>query len=760
MRLGAVLIAASLACIVLVSLLATAAAQETETGPPGGSDQSTPPSGGDGGMSANATSTPPILPTPPPGAAATAALDPPPAPGSFSASVTGRTSVSLTSQVQSGIGAHHLAYRVNLTGQSWTRVDLGASVGSYDVSGLTCGTSYRFAVKARGDGTNYERVWGAYARTTASTSPCPTPAPSPTPPAPPTNLTLVLEDDGDLRVDYTESALGRHHFELQRSASSGGAYSHYQYRNDDASPARFYAPAGGYYYKARGRSCRERDGVNCGNWTPFSNTVWIPGGTSPQPTPTPTPAPPSLPKPTVTGLQSSTSMTSITFTWNEGPSGTSYEISRLVDGGDETDENDWVWQATIIGSSFEDTGLTCRTSYTYRIRAKKGSLVGNYVKRTVTTAACECDSYNLVDSNDAANILAPPITGSRPRMAEESSGRDSTDRERYPEYACTSTVRNAESISVFYPFRTQRELHLHFKLSAPHANPKLILWRSGSVVVENDDTDEVAGSQDSQIAQLIVRGQYILEVTVSDSRTSSYDLDVIVSEAMPAFGHQSDYVVQYEVGASMPTSGPEATLFPWAITQAADKWDTKATASTPKVRFCHKVEPGIVPGEGVCPAGANADGTTVDVARVTNQPCFVRRNPNNPNDDEDGYACAHSATSGGHMTSRYIWIELPSNVKRLENGMMVDYEVKWHDVAPLDHHQITSTRTLYVYLRRVVMHEFGHTAGLVDLDNYPVLGPFTGFVMSYGTKKTTTVPDRDIEYLKQVYRNDHGASPH
>ncbi len=201
MRFEAVLIGAALACIVLVSLLATAAAQEPETGPPA---QSQPPSGGNGGASANATSTPPTLP-PPPFRSAEADLDPPPAPGSFSASVTGRTSVSLSWQVQSGIEAHHLAYRVNTSGQTWSRVNLGAGAGSYAVSGLACGTGYRFAVKARGDGTTYERVWGAYARTTASTNSCPAPAPTATPTPTPT---ATPEPFANLRAAPTSINVG------------------------------------------------------------------------------------------------------------------------------------------------------------------------------------------------------------------------------------------------------------------------------------------------------------------------------------------------------------------------------------------------------------------------------------------------------------------------------------------------------------------------------------------------------------------------
>ena len=71
------------------------------------------------------------------------------------------------------------------------------------------------------------------------------------------------------------------------------------------------------------------------------------------------------------------------------------------------------------------------------------------------------------------------------------------------------------------------------------------------------------------------------------------------------------------------------------------------------------------------------------------------------------------------------------------------------------------------YLPSVVMHEFGHAAGLYDLYKFrhtptppATVGPYKypGYLMT--DEVSTTVPLKDKLYLQQVYRNAHGARPH
>ena len=70
------------------------------------------------------------------------------------------------------------------------------------------------------------------------------------------------------------------------------------------------------------------------------------------------------------------------------------------------------------------------------------------------------------------------------------------------------------------------------------------------------------------------------------------------------------------------------------------------------------------------------------------------------------------------MLSDYIWVEYPTKMEVKEGNQTVMYEVRWHDASSLDMSPDETNDIMYVYLRRVVMHEFGHTAGLVDLDRF------------------------------------------
>ena len=95
--------------------------------------------------------------------------------------------------------------------------------------------------------------------------------------SPPTGLTLVLEDDGDLRLDYTASDLGTHYFELHRSSTESGTYTKHTFRNDNPSPVTWSTTQEGYFYKARGKSCPQRHAVGCDDtdypWSSWSNVV-------------------------------------------------------------------------------------------------------------------------------------------------------------------------------------------------------------------------------------------------------------------------------------------------------------------------------------------------------------------------------------------------------------------------------------------------------------------------------------------------------
>ena len=464
--------------------------------------------------------------------------------------------------------------------------------------------------------------------------------------------------------------------------------------------------------------------------------------------PTPPHHPP--PRPTVSNLTATATMTSITLSWRE-QSGTRYEVSKL------NYEGDYVVVASIVGASYTDPGpLTCRTEYTYRVRAHKGGQWGSFVTKTVETAPCDCESHNLVDVTDAANILAVRSSGPRPYSTfERESGS-------YPELTCETDFRPSPNYAVLYEFRTTESLHLRLWLRSSTADPTIALVNNttDAIIEFNDISSEHGTDDNAQVARVFPAGDYTIEVALDPnpsppSSRVSYSLVVFAQEVMPAFGHQRDHVVQYSLG-EMPSTGPEATLFPQAIHKAAERWDSAAGVSTPRVRFCKKppptADPFDPPDPAECPEGANDDDTTV-VVKITGSTTMC-------DDTVEGTehpACADVVVSGGHMTSRLIYFEHPTNTPWQENGVMTRYPVKWHNVWQDDWRKVTVNGATHIglYLRRVAMHEFGHSAGLKDLD----AGDYPGFLMS-GEPELQNVPSRDLTYLKQVYRNEHGASPH
>ncbi len=201
----------------------------------------------------------------------------PPAPAGFVADVTGKTTIDLEWDTRSGVTQYLLAHRKESEASYIELARPSGTTDSYNVTGLECGTSYRFAIKGYGDSTVYAAAWGASSREYVTTNACDSTG---TTTAAPTGLTLVFESDGDVRLDYTESTLNKHYFKIYRSITSDGTYELYSFKNDNHSPATWATPAEGYYYKVRGKSCENRNGVECPDdthpWSAWSNALHVP----------------------------------------------------------------------------------------------------------------------------------------------------------------------------------------------------------------------------------------------------------------------------------------------------------------------------------------------------------------------------------------------------------------------------------------------------------------------------------------------------
>ena len=213
-----------------------------------------------------------------------------------------------------------------------------------------------------------------------------------------------------------------------------------------------------------------------------------------------------------------------------------------------------------------------------------------------------------------------------------------------------------------------------------------------------------------------------------------------------SLGHQSDHTVQYALGIDpaptrgfMDPYGHVQDVLREATFKAAGWWND-AFSGWPNILFC----------EGSCSNRGFSDGITVTVRIAGEAECTM------------GVACVKAITdSRGHVTSNRLLVEHPTTAKYHMDRKR--YPVKWLGEIEKDQEPIdvpmpdgTTVKMLGFYAPSVLMHEFGHTLGMDDLKT-ELWG--YGFMMAYPHGRRG-VPDKDKEYIRQLYRNEHGGKPH
>ena len=485
----------------------------------------------------------------------------------------------------------------------------------------------------------------------------------------------------------------------------------------------------------------------------------------PRPTPVPTPIPPPPPPlPDVTGLTASATGTTVSLEWNELTSSTRFEISRKKNDGADS----YAVLASVVGASFEDSSPLCGTEYVYRVRVVRGSRKGRASTITLPTDECpECAKHNLISPVDALNILDYTEGTTRPwEKVRRASGA-------YPRDLCTAPSQNSPTYAVLYKFEIPQASHLRIHLEGTLGADPVVTLVQGTNMIETNDTSSEHGAPDAQIAQEFPKAVYTVEVSLVTTLEepppmgARYILKVYAQEPMPDWGHQRDHTVSYEIG-EMPTEAPEeeddegfgnyfhdSLTLPAGIIEAAKQWHSQVGESWPNVRFCRSdVEE---TDAHRCPDGVNDDRVTATAMIVTEGTCDTGH--------LDGVACVdfEDHVSNGHVLVPDVFFEHPTHVMRMDpdsaDGEMRDFRVKWISKPDEDRQfiNVNGVRMYAVYAKGIALHEFGHLAGLTDL--YGLDAGYSGFLM-YDPHETSVVPDLDVRYLKQVYRNEHGAAPH
>ena len=239
--------------------------------------------------------------------------------------------------------------------------------------------------------------------------------------------------------------------------------------------------------------------------------------------------------------------------------------------------------------------------------------------------------------------------------------------------------------------------------------------------------------------------------------------------AIPHVGHQEDHTVMYELGTGTFTSEISQS-----IVAAAKAWnDSSVGTSWPDLRICKK-------GSSGCES-RNTDGHKVEIKVVGRLGCG------------DDIACVPHTKGEAFLTfykdggKSAPWQHMEDLEIRIENPAQIYDRDKQESTIVLWTLDYTrdNTRTkasdLRIYLPGLVMHEFGHTFGLYDLYEYSgdtydydnnIYPEYPGYLMTdhhviadtmtkAGSRMPTPVlPRKDIDYVREVYRNGHGTEPH
>ena len=211
-------------------------------------------------------------------------------------------------------------------------------------------------------------------------------------------------------------------------------------------------------------------------------------------------------------------------------------------------------------------------------------------------------------------------------------------------------------------------------------------------------------------------------------------------------GHQADHTVKYV----MPTPIANSVVM-GAIPTAVSTWNSEMARLGKGLEICS--DPGC----------ANPDGFTVTVKTVDNKNDALD-NPEDSDDFDEGCgpsrACVKSLPNGDHRENLYMIFEDPPwyAEKLSPHSWRLKQYVWTKDLSkngqPVPCLSTPNTCTMmtpryYVYVNRIMLHEFGHTLGLsdfnldmeTDLDTLPKAVMHTGIVIN----------GEDIEQLRAIY---------
>ena len=263
----------------------------------------------------------------------------PPAPTGVRADATGRTSVSVSWNSQSGISRYWVERRKSGTSR-WTTVSSNVAGTSRSVTGLECGASYDFRVSAYGDGTAFAAEWSSPAQDSARTDLCIPPAP--------TGVRADATGRTSVSVSWNyKSGISRYWVERRKSGTSGWTTVSSNVAGTSRSVTGLECGAS-YDFRVSAY----------GDGTAFAAEWSSPAQDSARTDLCIPPAP--------TGVRAdATGRTSVTVNWDPGSGISRYRVERRKSG-----TSGWTTvSSNVAGTSRSVTGLECGADYDFRVSA-------------------------------------------------------------------------------------------------------------------------------------------------------------------------------------------------------------------------------------------------------------------------------------------------------------------------------------------------------------------------------------------------------
>ena len=340
------------------------------------------------------------------------------------------------------------------------------------------------------------------------------------------------------------------------------------------------------------------------------------------------------------------------------------------------------------------------------------------------------------------------------------------------------------SYAKIYEFELGEDTHLTIDARSTTRDSYITLYKN-TLVADYDNNGYPEDDKDSRIAGEFGSGTYKVEVTLTESQTTGpFSLRITGEEPIPLLGHQADFMIQYIYRTMAPTRTAVPALsptpqypdpgvvIPQAISIAANEWNRAVGTPFPYVLFCERTPttlPHITPRPCITRTPTHYDDrdtTNIDVVDGSNhrRVATIFTVPNCGR----GTACVKpdpiaapwnlNPSGNGHMGALSMVIEEPAWSYHPAGFLQIfgrDVRRIWTNVF-IDHDRVLPQEGTLRYLPSVLMHEFGHTAGLDDLYKYD---GYAGYLMD-DTHGFTAIQTPDRNYLRQVYRNEHGSEPH